>query len=70
MSKRNTDKKRWSSTDRKEKAKKPKADKVRWFIQLKKVKDVKEAHKKLRQKKAANRLKLVEKGVVKAAAAK
>ena len=61
-------KKRWTSVQRAEKKKgKVKPDKIRWKLQLKKFREMKDAHKAKRQKAAENRKKLMEKGVIKKA---
>jgi hypothetical protein len=64
------EKKRWHSSQRLERERKrtaEKPDKVRWKIHSKKIKEMKEEHKKKRRAHAANRKKLVEKGVIKQA---
>jgi hypothetical protein len=58
---------RWSSVKRRERdlKKNDKVDKPRWTIYSKKVKELKEELRKKRRARKANRLMLVEKGVIK-----
>jgi hypothetical protein len=57
---------RWTSIQRLAKKQgKEKPEKLRWRLRFKKIKEQKEAHRKLRQKRKKNRQMLIDKGVIK-----
>ena len=57
---------RWTSVQRREKRKgKEKPAKLRWRLRLKKIREIKDAHRKLRRQTKKNRQMLIDKGVIK-----
>ena len=57
---------RWTSVQRHERQNgKEKPDKLRWRLKLKKIREIKDAHRKLRRQTKKNRQMLIDKGVIK-----